>query len=191
MAKKKLILNENTTRRFMKLATIKPTYVSNFLTEAEEDEMEMEEPAAEEGEGLPEAEPMMDADMETEDEMEMEDEGGDDAEGMIEDFIRDAIMPWAKENGVALKMDDEEVEGDEEPAEDMMDMDAELEGGDTEMPDEEPMMDDEGEGNYGKMEEADDDLAAADVEVIDEDAVIAEVTKRVARRLLRESAKRK
>ena len=38
MAKKKLILNESVTRRFMKLATIKPTYVSNFLTEAEEDE---------------------------------------------------------------------------------------------------------------------------------------------------------
>ena len=67
MAKKKLILNESVTRRFMKLATIKPTYVSNFLTEAEEDEKvmkEQEEDEAlepEEGEGLPEAEPEMDA----------------------------------------------------------------------------------------------------------------------------------
>ena len=41
MAKKKLILNGSATRRFMKLATIKPTYVSNFLKEQEEDEMDM------------------------------------------------------------------------------------------------------------------------------------------------------
>ena len=46
MAKKKLILNESVTRRFMKLATIQPTYVSNFLTEAEynkDEEAEEEE----------------------------------------------------------------------------------------------------------------------------------------------------
>ena len=42
MAKKKLILNESVTRRFM-LATIKPTYVSNFLTEAEKEEEEKDE----------------------------------------------------------------------------------------------------------------------------------------------------
>ena len=35
MAKKKLLLNESVTRRFMKLAELKPTYVSNFLREAE------------------------------------------------------------------------------------------------------------------------------------------------------------
>ena len=108
MAKKKLILNESVTKRFMKLATIKPTYVSNFLREAEEME---EDPMAEEGEEAPEDlegeeledEAMeMDPDMETEDEMEGEGEG--DAEGMIEDFIKGAIMPWAEENGVALEV---------------------------------------------------------------------------------------
>ena len=41
MSKKKLILNESVTRRFMKLATIEPTYVSSFLNEAEEEEMDM------------------------------------------------------------------------------------------------------------------------------------------------------
>ena len=37
MAKKKLILNEGVTRRFMKLANVKPMYVSNFINEAEEE----------------------------------------------------------------------------------------------------------------------------------------------------------
>ena len=39
--------------------------------------------------------------------------------------------------------------------------------------------------------EVDADLEAADTEVMDDEEVIAEVTRRVARRLLRESAKRK
>jgi hypothetical protein len=72
-----------------------------------------------------------------------------------------------------------------------MEMDAELEGGDAEEPDEEEMPED-AEANYGAMqEEIDADLEAAGVSVIDEEEIIAEVTKRVARRLLRESAKRK
>ena len=58
------------------------------------------------------------------------------------------------------------------------------------MPDEGEMPED-AEGNYGMNEEVDADLEAADVSVIDEDEIVAEVTKRVARRLLRESAKRK
>ena len=37
MTKKKLLLNENATRRFMKLASIDPAFVSNFLNEAEEE----------------------------------------------------------------------------------------------------------------------------------------------------------
>lgn len=39
MTKKKLLLNENATRRFMKLASIDPAFVSNFLNEAEEEEV--------------------------------------------------------------------------------------------------------------------------------------------------------
>ena len=69
-----------------------------------------------------------------------------------------------------------ELEGDEEGEED-----AELEGGEMELPDEAPAE----EGDI------DADLEAADVEVADEEAIVAEVTRRVARRLLRESAKRK
>ena len=43
MAKKKLILNEGVTRRFMKLANVKPMYVSNFINEAEYNKDEDEE----------------------------------------------------------------------------------------------------------------------------------------------------
>ena len=192
MAKKKLILNESTTRRFMKLATIKPTYVSNFLTEAEEDEeMMMDEPAAEEGEGLPEAEPEMDMGMETEDEAEAG--GADDAEALVMDLLA-KVQEFAEENGVSMELEgDEDEEGDDMEMDDEgMEMDAELEGGDAELPDEEEMPED-AEANYGKtmQEEIDADLDAAGVSVIDEDEIVAEVTRRVARRLLRESAKRK
>lgn len=190
MAKKKLILNESVTRRFMKLATIKPTYVSNFLTEAEEDEELMaDEPAAEEGEGLPEAEPEMDMDMETEDEAEAG--GAGDAEALVMDLLA-KVQEFAEENGVSMELEgDEDEEGDDMEMDDEgMEMDAELEGGDTELPDEEEMPED-AEGNYGMNEEVDADLEAAGVSVIDEDEIVAEVTRRVARRLLRESAKRK
>ena len=191
MAKKKLILNESTTRRFMKLATIKPTYVSNFLNEAEEDEeMMMDEPAAEEGEGLPEAEPEMDMDMETEDEAEAG--GAGDAEALVMDLLA-KVQEFAEENGVSMELEgDEDEEGEDMEMDDEgMEMDAELEGGDAEEPDEEEMPED-AEANYGAMqEEIDADLEAAGVSVIDEDEIVAEVTRRVARRLLRESAKRK
>ena len=169
MAKKKLILNESTTRQFMKYANIKPTYVSNFLKEAEEmeDEMEMEEPAED-----MEADPEMDMGMETEDEMEMEEpaEEGGDAEAMVMDLLG-AIKDWAKSQGVSM-----ELEGDEEEEEDegMEDMDAAPEGGDM-----------------GMADDVDADLEAADAEALDDEEVIAEVTRRVARRLLRESAKRR
>lgn len=184
MAKKKLILNESTTRQFMKYANIKPTYVSNFLNEAEynrdEEEEKMEEALTEEEEGeeVPEEskgdammgdeemEPEMDADLETEDEMEEEGE----AEDMVMDLLG-AIKDWAQSKGVSM-----ELEGDEEGMEDegMEDMEAAPEGGDL-----------------GMADEVDADLAAADVDAMDDEEVIAETTRRVARRLLRESARRR
>ena len=92
MAKKKLILNESVTRRFMKLATIKPAYVSNFINEAEE-EMAMEEEEEDAPEDMemdaeaPEGaeEPMEDPGLEVEDEMEdpVEDEGAQGAEALV------------------------------------------------------------------------------------------------------------
>ena len=175
MAKKKLILNEGTTRQFMKYANIKPTYVSNFLRESEynrdeEEEMMKEEEEVElEKEDDMEVEPEMDAGMEVEDEIEMGEEPaeGGDAEGMVMDLLG-AIKDWAQSQGVSM-----ELEGDEE--EGMEDMDAAPEGGDLGMAD----------------DDVDADLEAADADVMDDEEVIAEVTRRVARRLLRESAKRK
>ena len=193
MAKKKLILNESVTRRFMKLATIKPTYVSNFLTEAEEDEEMMgdEEPAMD-PEMDAEAEPEMDAEMEVEDEMEAPaEEGAPEAEGLVMDLLA-KVQEFAEANGVSMELEGDEEEGeemDEEP--EGMEMDAELEGGEDEPADEEEMPED-AEANYGAMQEdVDADLDAANVSLVDEEEVIAEVTRRVARRLLRESAKRR
>ena len=178
MAKKKLILNESTTRQFMKYANIKPTYVSNFLKESEynrdEEEEKMEEALNEEEEEEMEmeAEPEMDADMEVEDEMEMDEpEEGGDAEDMVMDLLG-AIKDWAQSQGVSM-----ELEGDEDEMEDeegMEDMDAAPEGGDM-----------------GMADDVDADLEAADVDAMDDEEVIAETTRRVARRLLRESARRK
>jgi len=200
MAKKKLILNEGVTRRFMKLAAVKPVYVSNFLTEAEEEEEMMDDEEAPvddmppEGDDMAMEEPPMDAEMEPE--MEEPAEAGGE-EGMIEDFIMNAIKPWAEEKGVSMEVEgaeapEEELEAEPE-AEDMA-MDADLEGGDTEMPDEEPEElgdEEELEANKGMYEGVAKDLAAAGVTLIDEKKIIAEVTRRVARRLLRESAKSK
>ena len=107
-------------------------------------------------------------------------------------------MPWAKENGVELKVADDEGDvdmdddaealegGDELGAEDDdMEMDMEMPEGD--MDDMEAPAEDEGEGY--RMQEARRDLRAANVSVINEKKIIDRVVSRVARRLLRESAK--
>lgn len=194
MAKKKLLLNESATRRFMKLATIEPTYVSNFLNETEETEVIEEEeeedmaPMEDEPGMDPTMDPEMDPEMETEDEMEADEEpeeGSAAAEDMVMSLLA-KIQEFAEENGVSMKL-----EGDEDDEDDMDEMDDEMEvdmdevapeGGDA--PDEAADMDDadmdadmEGEGNYGKMKM---------MEASEED-IVAEVTRRVAKRLLKAS----
>ena len=185
MAKKKLLLNESVTRRFMKLAEIKPTYVSTFLTEQEEEEELAAEPDMEEGEEDMEAmadEP--EADMDMEDDM-GEDEGGAAAAEDLVMKLLDKVQEFAQEEGVEMKIAGEDDED--------MDM------GDEEM----DMEDDEGEANYGQanmdqanmgqanMYEARRNLRSANVSVINENEIINEVVSRVARRLLRESKRRK
>ena len=182
MAKRKLILNEGTTRKFMKYANIKPTYVSNFLNEAEEEleegaygmgNREDEEEKLEEQEEEMAEEPAMDADMEVEDEMDMKADEGGDAESLVMDLLS-KIQEFAEENGVSMELEgDEDMEDMDD--EGMDDMDAAPEGGDLGMAD----------------DEVDADLEAAGAEAVDDEEVIAEVTRRVARRLLRESARRK
>ena len=204
MAKKKLLLNESVTRRFMKLATIKPSYVSNFITEAEEDEelMEapmdepMDEPAPEgEEDAALEAEPAMDDELEVEDELDdpVDDATAGDAETLVMDLLA-KIQEFAKENGVAMELegDDEDEEDDGMDAEMDMEMDdAEPEGG--EEPEEADMdmgLDaDAGAEDELTLQEGRADEEATSVSLINEEAIVAEVTKRVARRLLKESAK--
>lgn len=178
MAKKKLILNESTTRQFMKYANIKPTYVSNFLREAEEVEDDMEELDEPEELGMKGDDiPPLDPSLDTEEEMEM---GGDKevAEELVADIFRE-LAAWAKGKGVDVNVETDADDMEDDMDMDDMDMDAAPEGGDMGMTDD---------------ADVDADLAAADVDVapeVDEEEVIAEVTRRVARRLLRESARRK
>ena len=188
MAKRKLILNESTTRKFMKYANIKPTYVSNFLSEAEHAKKEEEDEKMEEGYGMgnredeeekeklkEQEEVEMDMDMETEDEMDMKPES-DAAESLVMDLLAH-VQKFAEEKGVSMELEGDEDMDDDDDMDDegMEDMDAAPEGGDMGMAD----------------DDVDADLEAAGAEAIDEEAVIAEVTRRVARRLLRESAKSK
>ena len=181
MAKKKLILNESVTRRFMKLASVKPAYVSNFLKEAEgmmEPEEEDEGMEAEpEMEMVPEEEPAMEPEMEPE--MGMEDEAAPDqseaAESMIMDLMA-KIQEFAKEQGVSVSVEGDEADAEGEEMEMEMDAemapDAELEGGDPELSDEEP-------------------AAEEEMEMDDAEEIVQEVTRRVARRLLKHAKSRK
>tara|TARA_Y100000592_G_scaffold85879_1_gene138513 strand:+ start:15263 stop:15892 length:630 start_codon:yes stop_codon:yes gene_type:complete len=195
MAKKKLLLNESVTRRFMKLAELKPTYVSNFLKEAEEEEAGMEEEAEEAPEaGEEDMEMEEEPDMEMgEEDMEMEEDAGG-AEDLVMKLLS-KVQEFAEEEGV-----DMEIAGDEEEGEqDMEDMDMEEEEGEEDMGmEEEPAMEEEGEANYGQanmgqanMYEAKRNLHQANVSVITEDNLINEVVKRVAKRLLMESKRNK
>lgn len=196
MAKKKLILNEGVTRRFMKLASVKPAYVSNFLNEAEEDMMDDEAededmpPVGDDAAELAPVEEPMDMEMEPAEEPDQ----SAAAEGMIMDLMA-KIQEFAEEQGVSVSVEGDEPAGDDDmmddaaPEDPEMEMDAELAGGDTEEPDEEPGMGMEDAEANRMYEETEKDLDAAGVEVVDEEKIVAEVTRRVARRLLRESAK--
>ena len=158
----------------------------------EQEEEEALEPAPEEGEEMPEAEPEMDMDMETEDEAEAAPmpKGASDAEALVMNLLS-KIQEFAEENGVSMELEGDEEDADEMDDDEGMMMDAELEGGEDEPADDAEMPED-AEANYGAMqEEIDEDLEAAGVSVVDEEKIVAEVTRRVARRLLRESAKRK
>jgi len=166
MAKKKLILNEGATRRFMKLASVKPVYVSNFLKEADDMEEEPEEGMEDEAPMGMDDEAPMDAEMDMEPPMEDEAQLVD-AEKILLDILG-AVKVIAGENGVTLDVEGSDADmGDEEMDMDMdaeMAPDAELEGGDPELSDEEP---------------------EAEMEMDDAEEIVQEVTRRVARRLLK------
>lgn len=163
-------LNESQVRSFMKLASLTPL-AETFIDKtglAQEAEMGEEEPmmGLEDDEDMPDDAPM-------------EEPGGEVNVMSLVDAIADAI---SQETGV-----DVSVEGDEGEAgmEDPM-PDAEPLGGEEEAP-----MDAGAEEDPLPLEEEDqveEDLAAAGVTLDEDDDLVQEVTRRVARRLLRESA---
>jgi hypothetical protein len=162
-------LNESQVRSFMKLASLSPL-AETFIDKtglAQEADMGEEEPMGlEDEEGMPDDAPMEEA-------------GGEVDVMSLVDAIADAI---SQETGV-----DVSVEGDEGEAgmEDPM-PDAEPLGGEEEAP-----MDAGAEEDPLPLEEEDqveEDLAAAGVTLDEDDDLVQEVTRRVARRLLRESA---
>ncbi len=176
MSNKKNLLEENTVRRFMKLAGTQPLASDFFkettLTEAPEDELEMGEEVEVEEE-LPEEPEGLELDAE---------EGGEDPdaeEGSVEAFAKDAleaIAGVAKEHGVDIDVEEapepEEVEvGEMEIEED--DMEGELGPEDEEV-------EVEGEDDEAALE------ALQEITYIDEDVLMETVYKRVANRLMRE-----
>ena len=125
MSKKKLILNEAVTRRFMRLAEIESKFTDEFLTELD-DEMGMElEPAEDE----------MPGDEGPEEEMPPEEPMGDTVEVDAEELVSDIVAALQKQGA------DVSMEGGEEEAPEGEDM--EPVAGDEELPpeeEEEPLM---------------------------------------------------
>ena len=138
MAKKTLLLNEATTRRFMKLAEIGATHASNFINELEDEEMAMEPEA---GMGDPEA-VMGPADVGAEEEEEEElppEEGGDSITLDAEQFVGD-IVSLLQDAGADIELDTGEEESMEEPVEDEGEMELEPQEAAPEEQDADPMM---------------------------------------------------
>ncbi len=194
MSNKKTLLNEGTIRRFMKLANmdnLAESYLDRYDVEegmrpAKDDDEEVEEgmrPAKDDdekeldemrlGKEDDEEEPAM-RDLDEEEEMELDmsaeegpaEEGGAD-EAMVKKLVDAIAGAIEQETGVAVS-----VEGDDAPEADMGDMGGEEEvdlGG--EMDDEAAMRDEPAMRDLDEEE--------------DFDAYIAEVTRRVAKRIIK------
>jgi hypothetical protein len=192
MSKKKL-LKESTIRRFGGLAGIKPVTTSNFLNEFGEP-VYMREEEEEEGMEIEDEEVEMDIEEEpVEDELAIEEpapEGG--ADDLVMSLL-DKVKEWASEQGVEMDVDGEgeggeemdmELGGEEELDLEMGDEDVDLEMGDEEETLEEMI-------NSVLSEEEEEDIVEAEevkketVQVVDDESVIQEVTKRVKQRLAR------
>ena len=173
---RKTLLNEGEIRRFMKLANLR-SLTENFIDETEE--LEEGGMAYARDDEMPEDDaPVDEFPPGLEDEPDAGPPGEVDVMSLV-DAIANAI---SQETGV-----DVSVDGDEAPEDPMA---GEEEAGlppspEDEMPPEEEVM---------QEDEIEEDLAAADIsleedENISEEDLVNEVTKRVARRLLRQSAK--
>jgi len=194
MAKdKNTLLNETTVRRFMKLAELGPMS-ENFLEgmpsyarddEEEEEGLEMgaedelvadeaplDEPAPEEGEELE-----LDAGLPGEELEDVAAPADPEMQAKVKEFF-DSVAQAATdilgvETAVESDGETEEVAPMEEPAEMGMEEPAEMDA-ELDLGPEDPMED-----------EPEDELAEAAVEVVDDDALVQEVSRRVIKRLLK------
>ena len=107
MSKKKLILNESVTRRFMRLAEIESKFTDEFISEMDyqRDDMEMEEDPMAGEEELP-------GDEGPEEEM-PEEPMGDTVEVDAEELVSDIVAALQKQ-GADVSMDGGEEEAPEE-----------------------------------------------------------------------------
>ena len=177
---KKRLLNEEVTRRFMKLANI-DTLSESFIEETEG----IEEMAyARDDEDAMDAEAGLDA---GEEEAEVPAEEGLDVEALVRDLV-DAIEENVPEAEGMISVEDAAPAAPAEPApEDPMageEDEAALEPA-PEAPAEEE------EEDVMTEDDIDEDLAAANVTLDEDEDFVNEVTRRVARRLLRAAASNK
>lgn len=164
MSKKKLILKESVTRRFMRLAEIESKFADQFLTELGEEDMEMDMGAPEMGgDELP-------GDEAPEEELPPE-EVGATVEVDPNELVSDIVAALQKQ-GADVSMDGEEE--DELDGEEMAPV-----PGEEELPAEAP------------EEELMQELDAANIKVADDEATINEVARRVAARLVAASKTRR
>jgi len=184
----KKTLNESVVRRFMGLANIQPTVVSNYLKENfdEEEEVQEEGMYGEEDEAPADAEmppdeeppmdepaPEMDAEMDAE--MPPEEMGGDEGSPELEITQEEALVLAGVLEKLTAAMPGEEEAPMEEPP-----MDAEMPPED-EMP---PEGGDEGEEAPPEDEMLERALAGTSLD-LSEDEVVQEVARRVANRILK------
>ncbi len=165
MSKKKLILNETVTRRFMRLAEIDAKFSNEFLNELGmgEDEMGMEaDPMAGEVEELP-------GDEGPEEEM-PEEEMGDTVEVDAEELVSDIVAALQKQGA------DVSMEGGEEEAPEGEEL--------APVPGEEELPPEEGEEEL--MQELSDNVT-----ITSDEEMVNEVARRVAARLVAAAKTRK
>jgi hypothetical protein len=199
----KTILNESEIRRFMRLASLAPLAENGFNKFAaaagiEEEEVEDEFEASEDEMGLEEPvdaipEPGLD-DVDVSDEVPMDDMDAMDAApgGDVEDQFMDLVRQLADLVGVEVDMDDggEELGAGDVGVED--DLESGDEGGDDEFEVAmSPEEDEEGLGSVDMMdpEEEDDEPGNRYMQEANSDKIVAEVARRVAKRLQKEKGR--
>ena len=168
----KKLLNENTIRRFMKLAEIDKLSDQFVGTLSERNDDEGGEPPFDMGDAAAEEEGVEDpeADLPPEPE-DVAPDAPADAEAIFTSLAQ-ALAGVAEEHGVSM-----DIEGGDEPeGEELPEPEGEPEGEDLDMAaEEEPMM------------EEDEDLSGIELEEeVNEDEVVAEITRRVTARLMKE-----